>query len=162
MRSTSVPGLVVGYTRVAMNGVVIYESLTGNTAKAGHMIAEQLTAAGVPTEACPITAVDLQALSQADLVIVGSWTDGIFLFGQRPGRAARMTAKLPRIDGKKAIVYCTYALDCGGTLDKLERIVARAGGDVVGGYAIKRNDLAGGAQELVDRLLAAVDVDEAA
>ena len=143
--------------RAVMNGIVIYESLTGNTKAAGHIIADELTAAGVETIACPITAVDLQALSDADLVVVGSWTDGVFFFGQRPGRAGRLAAKLPRIDGKKAVVYCTYALDCGGTLDKLARIVRMGGGDVVGGYAIKRDDLFGGSKELVDRLLSALD-----
>lgn len=140
-----------------MNGIVIYESLTGNTKAAGHIIADELTASGVETVACPITAVDLQALSDADLVIVGSWTDGVFFFGQRPGRAGRLAKKLPRIDGKKAAVYCTYALDCGATLDKLARIVRMGGGDVVGGYAIKRDDLFGGSKELVDRLLGALD-----
>jgi len=143
--------------RAVMNGIVIYESLTGNTKAAGHIIADELTAAGVETIACPITAVDLQALSDADLVVVGSWTDGVFFFGQRPGRAGRLAGKLPRIDGKKAVVYCTYALDCGGTLDKLARIVRMGGGDVVGGYAIKRDDLFGGSKELVDRLLSALD-----
>lgn len=144
---------------MAMNAVVIYESLTGNTAKAGHVIAQQLTEGGMPTVACPITEVDLQALSEADVVIVGSWTDGVFFFGQRPGRAGRITSNLPRIDGKKAVVYCTYALDCGPTLEKLERIVRMGGGDVIGGYAIKRNDLAGGAAELAARILGVVASD---
>lgn len=140
-----------------MNGIVIYESLTGNTKAAGHIIADELTAAGVETVACPITAVDHQALSDADLVVVGSWTDGVFFFGQRPGRAGRLAKKLPRIDGKKAVVYCTYALDCGATLDKLARIVRMGGGDVIGGYAIKRDDLWGGSREFVDRLLGILD-----
>ena len=145
-----------------MNGIVIYESLTGNTRAAGQMIADELTAAGVDTVACSIAKVDLQALSDADLVVVGSWTDGIIFFGQRPGRAGRIAAKLPRIDGKTAAVYCTYAVDCGQTLEKLARIVRMGGGDVVGGFAIKRNDLAGGATELVDRLLGALDAADTA
>jgi hypothetical protein len=35
------------------------------------------------------------------------------------------------------------------------------GGDVIGGYAIKRDDLEGGAQEFVDRLLGALDTSAA-
>ncbi|MEZ5228925.1 MAG: hypothetical protein R2710_20355 [Acidimicrobiales bacterium] len=42
---------------------MIFESLTGNTAKAGRAIADQLTEAGIPTVASPITAIDLEALS---------------------------------------------------------------------------------------------------
>ncbi|MEM7324074.1 MAG: hypothetical protein AAF531_13380 [Actinomycetota bacterium] len=134
--------------------------MTGNTAEAGGYIAAELTAAGVPAVACPITQVDLQALSDADLVVVGSWTDGFFFFGQRPGRASRL-AKLPVIDGKQAAVYCTYAINAGKTLEKLSRVVRMRGGDVIGGYAIQRKNLQAGAAEFVDRLLGALDTSTA-
>lgn len=143
-----------------MKAIVIYESLTGNTRTAGHLIAAELTGAGVETVVSPITGVDLQALSEADLVIVGSWTDGLFFFGQRPGRIGRLI-KLPVIDGKKAAVYCTYALDPGKTLEKLAGIVSRRGGDVVGGIAIKRNAMEAGAADFVDRLLGALETETA-
>ncbi len=142
-----------------MKAVVVYESLTGNTETAGHHIARDLSAAGIETVACPITAIDLQALSEADVVIVGSWTDGLFFFGQRPGRSGRLT-KMPVIDGKKAAVYCTFAVNSGKTLEKLSRIVRMRGGDVIGGFAIRRDDLQGGAEEFVDRLLGALDVQD--
>jgi hypothetical protein len=135
---------------------VISESLTGNTRRAAGFIARELGAQGVGAVACPITAIDYQALSTADLVIIGTWTDGVVLFGQRPGRAHRLRA-LPSIAGKKAVVFCTYAVDPGRTLDKLTEIVRERGGDVIGGMAIRRNDLAGGARELVTRLLSAVE-----
>lgn len=141
----------------AMNAVVVYESLTGNTRAAGDLIAAGLTAAGVNAAAYPIQAIDMQALQDADLVVVGSWTDGLIFVGQRPGGSGRLR-KLPRIDGTKAAVYCTYAVDLGKTLEKLEAIVTDRGGDVVGGMAIHRGDLAGGATEFVQRLLGALDV----
>lgn len=136
----------------AMSAVVIYESLRGNTQRAGELIAAQLTAGGIPAVACPIDEVDMQALSEADTVIVGSWTDGFFFFGQRPGRPWRL-AKLPVIDGKTAYVYCTYAKDPAQTLVHLSGIVGRRGGDVKGGYAIHRKNLEGGAFEFAARLL---------
>lgn len=139
-----------------MRAIVIYESLTGNTRTAGHLIADELNAAGIDTIACPIDQVELQALSEAELVVVGSWTDGLFFFGQRPGRIGRL-AKLPVIDGKLAAVYCTYAIETGKTLEKLSAIVGRRGGNVIGGFAIKRSNLEGGAREFVDRLLGALE-----
>ena len=139
-----------------MRAIVIYESLTGNTREAGQLIAAELNASGIEAVHSPITAIDLQALSDADLVIVGSWTDGLFFFGQRPGRAGRL-ASMPVIDGKKAAVYCTYAIDSGKTLPKLADIVTRRGGDVIGGVAIKRNAMEEGAVDFVDRLLGALD-----
>ncbi len=139
-----------------MRAIVIYESLTGNTREAGALIAAELNASGVETDHSPITEINLQALSEADLVIVGSWTDGLFFFGQRPGRAGRL-ASMPVIDGKKAAVYCTYAIDSGKTLPKLAGIVSRRGGEVIGGVAIKRNNMTAGAADFVDRLLGALD-----
>jgi len=143
-----------------MKAIVIHESLTGNTQKAGDLIAAELQRSGVEASSYAITEISHQALSEADLVIVGSWTDGFILFGQRPGRVARLV-KLPVIDAKKAAVYCTYAVNPGRTLDKMSTIVSRRGGDVVGGYAIKRSDLQGGAEELVARLLGALDAESA-
>lgn len=138
-----------------MRAVVIYESLTGNTKKVAGHIVTGLEAAGVTATACPVTAVDYDALAQADVVIIGSWTDGIFVVGQRPGRASRLRA-LPAMKGKRAVVYCTYALDAGKVLEKMTGIVEGLGAEVIGGMTINRRHLASGAQELVDRLLGAV------
>ncbi len=139
-----------------MKAVVIYESLTGNTAHAGQLIAEELTRFGVEAVACPITLVNLPALSEAELVVVGSWTDGLVFAGQKPGRAGRLM-KMPVIDGKLAAVYCTYAVKHGKTLPKLERIVRMRGGSVIGGYAIHRNKMDADVTEFVGRLLSALD-----
>ena len=138
-----------------MRAIVIHESLTGNTERAAHHIVDELRAADVTAIACPTTGVDYQALAEADLVIVGSWTDGLFLFGQKPGRSARI-ANLPYLSGKRAAVYCTYAIETGRTLEKLEDIVRSRGADVIGGMAIRRNRLAEGSAEFVGRLLGVV------
>jgi flavodoxin len=138
-----------------VNAVVIFESLTGNTEKAAGFIAGHLAAAGVATTVCPTTAVDFQALADADLVIVGSWTDGLFLFGQKPARSGRL-AQLPFMTGKRGAVFCTYAIETGKTLQKLEDILRDRGADVIGGLAIKRNKLEEGSRDFVDRLLCVV------
>jgi flavodoxin len=135
-----------------MRGVVIYESLTGNTAKAGRMIAERLTAEGIPTAAYNVTKVDYQVLSEADLVVVGSWTDGIVIAGQKPGRSWRLK-KMPAIAGKKAVVYATYAIDPGKVLDKLVEIVEGRGGEVLGGMTIRRDRLEESTTDFVQRII---------
>ena len=138
-----------------MRAVVIYESLTGNTARAGRAIAARLTAEGVPTQAFPITKIDYQALSEADLVVVGSWTDGLILVGQRPGRMGRITS-MPAMAGKKAVVYLTYAIDSGKALQKLVDAVSARGAEVLGGVTIRRDKIDAGVDDLVDRVLSAV------
>lgn len=138
-----------------MKAVVIYESLTGNTRKAAGLIAAELGRRGVPATVSPITSIDYQALEDAELVIVGSWTDGLLFFGQRPGRAGRLR-KLPFISGKRCVVFCTYAVDSGPTLDKLVAILEERGAEVLGGMALRRDTLASGAREFVDRVLEVV------
>jgi len=135
-----------------MHAVVIYESLTGNTRRAAVLIGTTLHRAGVTATVCPVTRVDNQALSAADLVVVGSWTDGFVFFGQRPGRSSRLRS-LPVMHGKRAAVFCTYAIDQGRALDKLADIVRERGADVLGGMAIRRDDIEGGVSEFVDRVL---------
>jgi flavorubredoxin len=138
-----------------VEAVVIYESLTGNTAKAGQAIAAGLTEAGVPTTAFPITQIDYQALSRAELVIVGSWVDGLILVGQRPGRLGRITS-MPALAGKRAVVYLTYAIKAGKALEKLSAAVSGAGADVLGGQTIRRDKLESGVSDFVDRVLGVV------
>lgn len=135
-----------------MEAVVIYESLTGNTARAGQAIAAGLTAAGMPAQAFPITKIDYQALSRAELVVVGSWVDGLLLVGQRPGRLGRITS-MPALAGKKAVVYLTYAIDPGKSLQKLSKAVEARGAEVLGGVTIRRDKIATGVDDLVDRIL---------
>ncbi len=138
-----------------MNAAIIYESLTGNTRKTAHLIGAELTKAGVGVSVRPITNIDYQSLEVADLVIVGTWTDGIVIAGQRPGRAQRLH-HLPALDRKRCLVYITYAIDPGKTLEKLIKIMEGRGANVLGGMAIKRNNLDGGARDFVARLLDAI------
>ena len=138
-----------------MKAVVIYESLTGNTRKAAGFIGAGLERRGVETTVANITSIPYQALAEADLVVVGTWTDGLVLFGQRPGRSGRLK-KLPYISGKRCAVFCTYAVDAGNVLDKLVAMMEERGGDMIGGMLIKRDDLAGGADDFVDRVLSVV------
>lgn len=140
-----------------MKAVVIYESLTGNTRRAAGFIAAELEAGGMSATALPVTAIDYQSLAEADLVVVGSWTDGLFFVGQRPGRAGRLK-KVPYISGKKCAVYCTYAVDPGKVLDKMVALMEERGAEVIGGMAIRRSDLEGGARDFARRVLDVVAV----
>ena len=137
-----------------MRALVIYESLTGNTKRAALAIVGALRASGAEAKACPITAIDYGALSAADLVLVGTWTDGMILVGQRPGRAGRIR-KLPVMNGKRAAGFCTYAVDPGHAVDKLLNLLEDRGADVIGGIAIRRNDIEGGVRRFIDGLLQA-------
>ena len=61
------------------------------------------------------------------------------------------------MERKKTAIFCTYAHDPGKTLSKFETMISKRGGDVIGGYAIKRTELRDGAEELVGRLMGAME-----
>ena len=138
------------------NAIILVESLTGNTWKAGERIATNLQQEGWGvTAVCSVRQPELTALSAADLVLVGTWTDGIFVFGQRPGGAGHLWS-LPVIAGKRAAAFCTYALNPGKVPEKMSRILAAHGADVLGGLALHRHKLEEHTEEFVARLLANV------
>lgn len=134
-----------------MRAVIIYNSLTGTTRQAAHRIASELKALRVDATPVPIDDADDAVVASADLVIVGTWTDGIVVMGQKPAGRKKLR-NLPSLTGKRAVVYCTYAVDPGQTLSKLVAEVEAKGADVIGGYALVRHNLNADIAEFVDRL----------
>lgn len=134
-----------------MRAAIIYNSLTGTTKKAAHRIASELAALRVEATPVGIAEVDPAIVAEADLIIVGTWTDGIVVMGQKPA-GRRKLRSLPSLAGKQAVVYCTYAVDPGQTLSKLVTDVEALGAEVLGGFAIARHSLEDDVREFVDRL----------
>jgi hypothetical protein len=100
--------------------------------------------------------VDGPSLAAADLVLLGSWTDGFIFAGQRPGRGGKLRRVLPDLDGKRGVVFCTYAVDPGRTLDKLAAIMSGRGAEVLGGMAIHRKRIPAETRDFAGRLLETV------
>jgi hypothetical protein len=139
-----------------VNAIVIYESLTGNTRKLATRLGRELEGAGVHiTSICPVIDVDLPALAAADAVLLGGWVDGLFVVGQKPGRIGRLH-RLPAIGGKKAVSFCTYAINPGRTLAQMDSILVHRGGESLGGLAINRRKIDAGAAELAARVVGAM------
>jgi flavodoxin len=142
---------------VTMKAALLVESLTGNTWNAAELIADKLQ-----QERWQITGLskvgrpDLASIQRADLVLVGTWTHGLFVVGQTPFALGNI-ANLPTMRGKKAACFLTFALNAGKSIDKLTDAVGQTGADVVGGLEIKRNYLDQHTDEFVERLLGVVE-----
>jgi flavorubredoxin len=138
-----------------MRAVVIYESLTGNTARAARLVGEAAQAAGADVSIYNITDIGLKDLAEADIVFVGTWVDGLVLFGHRPGRVGRIRA-MPVIDGKRAAAFMTYAVHAGKVLQSFERVLEERGATVVASTLLRRDRLDHGVDEFVREALATV------
>ena len=140
-----------------MKAALLVESLTGNTWNAAEMIADKLQQErwGI-TGMSRVGQPDLASIQRADLVLVGTWTHGLFVVGQAPFALGNI-ANLPTMRGKKAACFLTFALNAGKSIDKLSTAVGQTGAEVVGGLEIKRNHLEMHTDMFVDRLLGVVE-----
>jgi flavodoxin len=139
-----------------VKAALLVESLTGNTWQAGEMIAAKLSQEHwAITGLSKVAKPDLLSVEEADVVLVGTWTHGLFVVGQTPFALGRI-ANLPTMRGKQAACFLTFALNAGKSIDKLSDAVGQTGADVVGGLEIKRNYLDQHTDLFVERLLGAV------
>jgi hypothetical protein len=137
----------------AMRAMVITESLTGNTRRAGEQIASNLAGVGIDiTATCSTREVDHGALQASDLVVIGTWVHGLFVVGMSPWGIGRLR-DLPAMRGKQVAVFCTFAINPGSTLERMSTIASQLGGTSVGGMAIRRTRIAAGTEDFTSRLV---------
>jgi hypothetical protein len=67
-------------------------------------------------------------------------------------------AHLPAMRGKLAATFCTFALNPGSTLDKLDKAMTGVGAEVIGGLALHRAKLPAHTEEFAARLVANMPV----
>jgi flavodoxin len=139
-----------------MKAAILYSSLTGNTRKAGELIAANLQQEGWGvTTVSPINRIELAGVQDADVVILGTWVHGLFALGMAPANVGAIS-HLPAMRGKLAATYCTFALNPGTTLAKLDTAVGYLGAEVIGGLALHRAKLRAHTEEFAARLVANV------
>lgn len=138
-----------------MKIVVLTESKTGNTHKAGAMIGASAEAAGADVTVCSVRHPDLDALSEADLVFVGTWCGGIIFFGHHPGSAGAIRQNIPSVPGKKVASFTTYAYHAGKVQKRFAKLLNSLGMDVVASENLRRDLLPAGVDAFVERAMAA-------
>lgn len=139
-----------------MKAALLVESLTGNTWEAADMIAEKLSQERWSILGLsPVRDPNLSAVQAADVVLIGTWTHGLFVVGQAPWAVAEI-ANLPTMRGKQIAGFLTFALNAGKAVNKLNKAIGQTGGTAIGSLEIKRNFLDQHTDLFVERLLAAV------
>ena len=135
--------------------VVIHQSRTGNTRRAAELIGGAVAATGATVAVRPAGNLDYAELALADLVFVGTWVDGLVLFGHRPGDAGKVS-QIPPLWDKKVVAFMTHALNPGNAADKLAALLSGNGAEVVAARSLNRRRLEVEAPAFVAEVLAAV------
>ena len=140
-----------------MNVVVIHQSRTGNTRRAAELIGGAIEAAGNAVAVRPVTNIDFKELADADLIFIGTWVDGLILFGHRPGDAGKVRS-IPRLWNKRVVAFMTHAVNPGNAADKLADLLEGHGADVIAARSLNRRRLDEEAPAFAAEVLAAVRV----
>ena len=139
-----------------MKVAVVYESRTGNTAEVAEMIGAAVQELGHEVGVFNTSKLNLDYLTDVDMVFLGTWTDGIIIAGHRPGDSGKLL-DMPGIWGKPTAGFVTYALHAGNVLDKVGDVVKLLGGEYLGGRAFRRDKKSEG---LAGFVVAALDAAE--
>lgn len=120
-----------------MNSIIIYNSKGGTTKAYAEQIAAYQKQNGIHPEVYSLEDFDMEKVKQADLLFLGSWTNGLFLFYQHPDKKWKEFArKLPELTNKKVVLFTTYKLLTGTMFKKMNKDL---GLDMANGFKILKS-----------------------
>ncbi len=125
--------------------LVCYESEGGRTRAAAETIASQCHARGLDVTCSSIDQVGPREIAAADVLVLGTWVEGLVLARVRPARAMRAWIEnLPRLAARKVALFCTYSVNPRGALEEMSRAIAEKGGAVVARESFAARELDAG------------------
>jgi flavodoxin len=144
-----------------VNVAVLYQSLRGGTERAAHRIADELAARAATVGVYPVANFDAQFVLKADLIIIGTWTDGLFGIGAKPAQLGQLNT-LPSIAHRPVAAFVTYEISDRLSLTKFQKwleerdakVIAAAGFKVRG---LGARDIDEAVSEFVDAALASLE-----
>ncbi|MCF8332272.1 MAG: flavodoxin domain-containing protein [Bacteroidales bacterium] len=106
-----------------MNIVIIYNSKQGTTRAYAGEIADYLQTKGQHNvKIFSIEDADTEAIDDANVILIGSWTSGLYFFGQKPDKKWKQFAKsLPELNNKTVGFFTTYKLLTGSMFKNMNK-----------------------------------------
>lgn len=139
-----------------MKVLITYRSRTGNTERAAEYIGGAFASKGHDALVRPYDGLDFAEVAAADLVCVGTWVDGLILFGHKPGETGKLR-QIPMLWNKPTAAFMTYAIHPGDCIDTFASwLETELGANVIAGQAIKAKNIEDLADGFVDDVLARI------
>jgi len=142
----------------ARRAAIVYRSRTGTTRRFAEEIGAHLKARGVETTVTSIGDCDLQGLTRMDLVLLGCWTNGLFVIRQHPDRPwLDFVRDLPALTGARIGLFTTYRLATGSMFAKMRQPLT--GKVPTPGLELRSRDgrLSGEGRRALDRFIESLD-----
>jgi hypothetical protein len=138
--------------------LITYRSRTGNTERAAEFIGGAFASRDHDVVVRPFDGLDFAEVAAADLVCVGTWVDGLILFGHKPGDTGKLR-QIPMLWNKPTAAFMTYAVHPGKCIDSFAAwLETELGANVIAGEAMRARDIEKLAGPFVDDVLARVKV----
>ena len=123
-----------------MNIVVIHQSRSGNTKKAAELIGGAIASSENKVTVRSTENLDFKELADADLIFVGTWVDGLILFGHRPGDIGKLNL-IPTLWGNTVVAFMTHAVNPGKAASKFSSFLEAKGAKVISSRSINKREL---------------------
>jgi flavodoxin len=107
--------------------IVVYRSHSGVTRRYGEEIGAFLTDKGVATQVVSVGECDMTTLVDADYLLLGCWTSGLFVVRQHPDEPwLAFVRDMPAVTGQrpKVALFTTYMLRTGSQFPKMRTALA--------------------------------------
>ena len=89
---------------------------------------------------------DYMFATDADMLFIGTWVQGFILFGVKPADADLWVPALPSLQNKSVAIFCTYAFNPRGSLEKLKYMLEDKGANIISQRAFQRDQFKVNAQ----------------
>jgi flavodoxin len=100
--------------------IVVYRSHSGVTRRYGDEIAAFLIARGVAAQVVSVGECDMATLADADYLLLGCWTSGLFVVRQHPDEPwLAFVREMPATPRPRVALFTTYQLRTGGQFLKM-------------------------------------------
>jgi flavodoxin len=134
--------------------LILYESRRGFTLTVARAMRDAFRERGVEATTAPLRSVDVGTIAASDALVVGTWVAGLIVFGVGPAPGTwDAIERLPDLEGRPTIVYCTCGFSPRATLHTLSGWLERRGADVVGRATFRRKKSLARVPAAVDAIL---------
>jgi flavodoxin len=104
---------------------IVYRSHTGTTRRLADEIAEHLRTRGVEATVASVGEVDIRSLADVDFLLLGCWTNGLFVVHQHPDEPWLAFARdLPALSHPRVGLFTTYKLVTGTMFARMRAALA--------------------------------------
>jgi flavodoxin len=107
--------------------LIVYRSHSGVTRRYGEEIARFLESRGVDAGVVSVGECDMTSLAEADYLLLGCWTSGMFVVGQHPDQPwMAFVRDIPATTraGQRVGLFTTYRLVTGSQFPKMRAALA--------------------------------------